>query len=683
MHAFSYAVGPYDVGPLLGKGAQGHTHLGRHRGSTLLVALKFIPHRHLDEKRRRLLLDEIFVALRLGYGEHRTNLIDFIECTNGPTEKGAGFEPCALLVLELAPRGELMEYLLCPSGAFQEDLARAYAYQLLRSLDELHVAGVAHRDVKPENLLLDAAYRLKLSDFGLACITQDNQGTSLPLTAHVGTRNYMAPELLLGRGYYGPAVDAWAAGVVIFILATGRQPYRSPSRDDTLFASVLLGRWDLFWVPHEAAAMQRGGSPTAAACSPAFRDFAQGLLCADPSRRLHVKAALAHPWITGDGGATQPHPASAAAFASDASVAVAMDARRRRIVTSDRVRYPPPLPPLMFVDHLDTAAFGTAGALKALLRTEGAREGAVKFTPIDTLGARPAALAVSPPQSAHGSYGASTPSGGTIGSDAGSVPGTPTESMSASGRDSASGFAGAPPLDRSAGAMSIEASEPSQLHQQQPLDGLVTMQRDAGYTMLEGAVSDAAPAVTSDAALGATTSAAPLAAPPGIMATARAAAALPPEQRRAALRPLLRMSAVRRPAPPAAAEPTAAASSGSPPPSPAAAAEVVSESRASARVYSQSASMLTRSAPVLTESASMTTVNESAPSRARRRVPHVETPPQGSLAAPAPLSQRDLAALLQGSGDDIADGYDTGPLGDPMLPPVFEWRGRRVGELEA
>ena len=73
----------------------------------------------------------------------------------------------AYLVYEKAEGGELMDYLLI-TGAFSEPLARHYFKQLMQGLDYCHANGVAHRDLKPDNLLLDGDFNLKIADFGYA-----------------------------------------------------------------------------------------------------------------------------------------------------------------------------------------------------------------------------------------------------------------------------------------------------------------------------------------------------------------------------------------------------------------------------------------------------------------------------------------------------------------------------------
>ncbi|KAG8347134.1 Protein kinase domain [Trypanosoma vivax] len=93
-----------------------------------------------------------------------------------------------------------------------EDCVMSFMYQLLKALDHAHRGGVFHRDVKPENLLVNADGTLKIADFG-SC-----RGINVkpPLTEYVSTRWYRAPECLLTNGYYTYKMDLWSAGCVFF-----------------------------------------------------------------------------------------------------------------------------------------------------------------------------------------------------------------------------------------------------------------------------------------------------------------------------------------------------------------------------------------------------------------------------------------------------------------------------------
>lgn len=97
------------------------------------------------------------------------------------------------LVMEYLPGGDLLG-LMIRNGAFDEDLARFYLAEIASALNALHSMGFVHRDVKPENILLDRFGHLKLADFGSAkALSEDGSFISI---SPVGTPDYIAPELL-------------------------------------------------------------------------------------------------------------------------------------------------------------------------------------------------------------------------------------------------------------------------------------------------------------------------------------------------------------------------------------------------------------------------------------------------------------------------------------------------------
>ena len=116
---------------------------------------------------------------------------------------------------------------------------KLYMYQLLRALSYCHAQGLCHRDVKPQNLLVDpSSHELKLCDFGSAKVLVPDQ----PNVAFIGARHYRAPELLFGSTEYGTAVDLWSAGCIAAELLAGRPLFSSDSDEEQVLDIVpLLG----------------------------------------------------------------------------------------------------------------------------------------------------------------------------------------------------------------------------------------------------------------------------------------------------------------------------------------------------------------------------------------------------------------------------------------------------------
>lgn len=100
-------------------------------------------------------------------------------------------------------------------------MIRYFMSQFLISLKQIHDSGFVHRDLKPENLLMDHNYNLKIGDFGWAGPAQGRPENNNWLQTYCGTLLYMAPEILLNEPYDGKLVDIFAAGIIMFIMATG------------------------------------------------------------------------------------------------------------------------------------------------------------------------------------------------------------------------------------------------------------------------------------------------------------------------------------------------------------------------------------------------------------------------------------------------------------------------------
>lgn len=137
-------------------------------------------------------------------------------------------------LLDLLPGGELMN-ILESKGRFSEDWVRFYSASVLLAYTEFHAHRVAYRDLKPENLVLDAKGYCVVVDLGLAKRLQDG-----PTYTFCGTPDYIAPELIRGTGYNW-AVDYWALGVLLYELHSGGAPFQSYDPTGTA-KKILKGR---------------------------------------------------------------------------------------------------------------------------------------------------------------------------------------------------------------------------------------------------------------------------------------------------------------------------------------------------------------------------------------------------------------------------------------------------------
>ena len=152
------------------------------------------------------------------------------------------------MLLEYYEGGTLYAYMLsAPGGCLSEEATRFYAAEVLVALQYLHVLGIVYRDLKPENVLLRNTGHVVLVDFDLALFAsrfpqKDTHPvyTDEPYTctnSYVGTEEYLTPEVITRLGH-SSSVDWWQLGILLYEMAYGVTPFRSPEREETL-ANVL------------------------------------------------------------------------------------------------------------------------------------------------------------------------------------------------------------------------------------------------------------------------------------------------------------------------------------------------------------------------------------------------------------------------------------------------------------
>ena len=127
--------------------------------------------------------------------------------------------------------GDLFEFLSKREFKITEDRARTISHQITNALFYLHSYGIAHRDIKLENILMTKASddsQVKLIDFGLSKILGPGESSQDPY----GTLAYVAPEVLMQRPY-SFYVDSWSLGIIIYVMLSGLLPFDAPSNRET------------------------------------------------------------------------------------------------------------------------------------------------------------------------------------------------------------------------------------------------------------------------------------------------------------------------------------------------------------------------------------------------------------------------------------------------------------------
>lgn len=144
------------------------------------------------------------------------NIVNFIDCFED--------EDNVYMSLELCTGGSLMDVFRQRRG-FSEAETRYFMVQILGACHYMHAHSVIHRDLKLGNIFLDANFNIKVGDFGLAALIE-NEGERKKTIC--GTPNYIAPEVLFdtanGHSY---EVDVWSTGVILYTLLIGRPPFQT------------------------------------------------------------------------------------------------------------------------------------------------------------------------------------------------------------------------------------------------------------------------------------------------------------------------------------------------------------------------------------------------------------------------------------------------------------------------
>jgi len=192
------------------------------------------------------------------------------------------------------------------SGGLPEPLVKSYLKQLLEGIAYCHSHRVLHRDLKPQNLLIDSTGRIKLADFGLA------RAFGVPVrtyTHEVVTLWYRAPEILLGSKFYSTSVDTWSLGCIFAEMLTRRPLFPGDSEIDQLFRIFrTLGTPDeSTWpgvsnLPDYKPVFPRWDPQSLSAVLPPTlsqegRDIFCRLLVYNPSKRISAKQGLGHPYL--------------------------------------------------------------------------------------------------------------------------------------------------------------------------------------------------------------------------------------------------------------------------------------------------------------------------------------------------------------------------------------------------
>ncbi|XP_055025778.1 MAP/microtubule affinity-regulating kinase 3a isoform X3 [Misgurnus anguillicaudatus] len=218
-------VGNYRLLKTIGKGNFAKVKLARHILTGSEVAIKMIDKTQLNPTSLQKLSREVTIMKNLNH----PNIVKLFEVIE--TEK------TLFLVMEYASGGEVFDYLVA-HGRMKEKEARAKFRQIVSAVQYCHQKHIVHRDLKAENLLLDADMNIKIADFGFS----NEFMVGNKLDTFCGSPPYAAPELFQGKKYDGPEVDVWSLGVILYTLVSGSLPFDGQNLKE-LRERVLRGKY--------------------------------------------------------------------------------------------------------------------------------------------------------------------------------------------------------------------------------------------------------------------------------------------------------------------------------------------------------------------------------------------------------------------------------------------------------
>ena len=266
-----------DVEQELGKGGCGVVVVGEHRELHTHYAIKIVDKSHAERGR----LDR---ELKLLKDVDHTNVVRLFTVYDVPTHM--------YFVMELCLGGHLGNLLARqPRKFLDETWAKQLALQLLSAVAHIHSRGIAHRDIKLQNILVDQntddrTAQLKLIDFGYG----SRFIGALPMRTKCGTPYTTAPEVI--REHYDERCDVWSCGVVLYIMLCGRRPFEALNCSGTLadagkaamITNILAGRYHFNHKAWQTVSKQG-------------LQFVKALLHPDYKQRMHSHEALENPWL--------------------------------------------------------------------------------------------------------------------------------------------------------------------------------------------------------------------------------------------------------------------------------------------------------------------------------------------------------------------------------------------------
>jgi serine/threonine protein kinase len=222
---------------------------------------------------------------------HRHFFINYISSSlNGTLDIDDNKEQKCYIVFELAPKGNLAQFIESNKTGLNEKHCKIISYKILKALQALHEIGICHRDIKAENIFLDGErFDVKIGDFGLSNFIYGQNGKILQ-RGIVGSYEYMAPEVNKGKEYDGEKADIFSTGILIFTLLKSIFPFPIDeiTKKRKYYSVFISKKGERYWNILKDLGLE---------FSPEFKDFFKKMVAYSPSDRPTIEQILNHAWM--------------------------------------------------------------------------------------------------------------------------------------------------------------------------------------------------------------------------------------------------------------------------------------------------------------------------------------------------------------------------------------------------
>jgi len=277
----------YKLKKKLGEGSFGCVYQAKHVLTKQKVAIKLIATR--SSAHRLAVLKEASILRHLNHDQQDFHILQLVESfelspvelpvplssfPGLPADNELLTRTIVCIVTEYIKGGDLIDYVQERTRLKEEDAAKLFR-QLLTAIQWCHYKGIAHRDIKLENIMMASKTCLKLIDFGLSQFVKPNT----VFNNFVGSVIYTAPEIFRGEEYNGFTADVWSCGVVLYAMVTGEFPWEGATSKDHA-KHIAAGHWI---------------EPTT--ISVECLDLLKSILTKHPQDRFSIHEILNHPWM--------------------------------------------------------------------------------------------------------------------------------------------------------------------------------------------------------------------------------------------------------------------------------------------------------------------------------------------------------------------------------------------------